>query len=55
MWDGKPAQFTLPASVLIEGRGNSGCAILLQSMKNAETPGPIIGAATLLAGPQGRL
>ncbi|AWI59220.1 DUF1223 domain-containing protein [Sinorhizobium fredii] len=55
MWDGKPAQFTLPASVLIEGRGNSGCAILLQSMKDAETPGPIIGAATLLAGPQGKL
>ncbi len=55
LWDGKPTQFTLPASVLLEGRGNSGCAILLQSMKDKETPGPIIGAATVLAGPQGKL
>ncbi|MCA1407374.1 thioredoxin family protein [Ensifer sp. IC3342] len=55
MWDGKPAEFTLPASVLIEGNGNSGCAVLLQSMKDAETPGPIVGAAAVLAGPQGKL
>ncbi|MCZ4091074.1 DUF1223 domain-containing protein [Sinorhizobium psoraleae] len=55
MWDGKPAEFTLPASVLIEGRGNSGCAILLQSMKDAETLGAIVGAAAVLAGPQGKL
>ncbi|RVO83311.1 DUF1223 domain-containing protein [Sinorhizobium medicae] len=55
MWDGKPAEFTLPASVLIEGQGNSGCAVLLQSMKDKETPGAIIGAATVLAGPQGKL
>lgn len=55
LWDGKPTQFTLPASVLLEGRGNSGCAILLQSMKDKETPGAIIGAATVLAGPQGKL
>ncbi|MCA1492986.1 DUF1223 domain-containing protein [Sinorhizobium alkalisoli] len=55
LWDGTPTQFTLPASVLIEGRGNSGCAILLQSMKDKETPGAILGAATILAGPQGKL
>lgn len=55
MWNGRPAHFTLPASVLIEGRGDSGCAILLQSMKDKETPGAIIGAATVLAGPQGKL
>ncbi|RUV79914.1 hypothetical protein EOA51_33460, partial [Mesorhizobium sp. M1A.F.Ca.IN.020.32.1.1] len=55
MWDGKPAEFTLPASVLIEGNGNSGCAVLLQSMKDAETPGAIVGAAAVLAGPQGKL
>ncbi|WEJ10020.1 DUF1223 domain-containing protein [Sinorhizobium prairiense] len=55
MWEGKPAEFTLPASVLIEGQGNSGCAVLLQSMKDKETPGAIIGAATVLAGPQGKL
>ncbi|HXV31990.1 MAG TPA: thioredoxin family protein [Sinorhizobium sp.] len=55
MWNGEPAEFTLPASVLIEGRGNSGCAVLLQSMKDKETPGAIIGAAAVLAGPQGKL
>lgn len=55
MWNGKPAQFTLPASVLIEERGNSGCAVLLQSLKDKETPGAILGAATVLAGPQGKL
>ncbi|MNU05858.1 hypothetical protein D3C86_2235560 [compost metagenome] len=55
MWDGKPATFTLPATVLTERRGKSGCAVLLQSMKDAETPGPIIGATAVLAGPQGKL
>nr|WP_312365516.1 thioredoxin family protein [Ensifer sp.] len=55
MWDGKAATFTLPATVLTEQRGKSGCAVLLQSMKDAETPGPIIGATAVLAGPQGKL
>ncbi|OCP18034.1 MULTISPECIES: thioredoxin family protein [unclassified Ensifer] len=55
MWDGKPATFTLPATVLTEQRGKSGCAVLLQSMKDAETPGAIIGATAVLAGPQGKL
>ncbi|WP_104665457.1 DUF1223 domain-containing protein [Ensifer adhaerens] len=55
MWDGQPATFTLPATVLTERPGNSGCAILLQSMKDKETPGAIIGAAAVLAGPQGKL
>jgi hypothetical protein len=48
MWDGKPASFVLPASVLNE-RENGGCAVLLQKMKDAETPGPILGAATVMA------
>lgn len=48
MWDGKPARFVLPASVLDQEK-DSGCAILLQQMKDAETPGAIVGAATLMA------
>ncbi|MDQ0318029.1 hypothetical protein QO002_000167 [Pararhizobium capsulatum DSM 1112] len=46
MWDGQPANFVLPAMVLDEAR-NGGCAVLLQRMKDGETPGPIIGATTL--------
>ncbi|WP_438751407.1 DUF1223 domain-containing protein [Pararhizobium sp. O133] len=49
MWDGKPASFVLPASILKEGE-NGGCAVLLQKMKDDETPGPILGAATVMAG-----
>jgi hypothetical protein len=48
MWDGKPANFVLPASVLNEG-DNSGCAVLLQKMKDNETPGAILGATTVMA------
>ncbi|RYE61980.1 MAG: DUF1223 domain-containing protein, partial [Oxalobacteraceae bacterium] len=48
MWDGKSARFVLPASVLDQEK-DSGCAILLQQMKDAETPGAIVGAATLMA------
>lgn len=48
MWDGKSARFVLPASVLDQEK-DSGCAVLLQRMKDAETPGAIVGAATLMA------
>lgn len=48
MWDGKETSFVLPASVLNDGE-NGGCAVLLQKMKDSETPGPIIGATTLMA------
>jgi hypothetical protein len=48
MWDGKPADFVLPASVLNEG-DNGGCAVLLQKMKDSETPGAILGATTVMA------
>ncbi|MCV9966178.1 thioredoxin family protein [Pararhizobium sp. BT-229] len=48
MWDGKPANFVLPASVLNEGE-NSGCAVLLQKMKDNETPGAILGATTVMS------
>jgi len=48
MWDGKPANFVLPASVLNDGK-NGGCAVLLQKMKDDETPGAILGATTVMA------
>jgi hypothetical protein len=48
MWDGNPANFVLPASVLSEG-DNDGCAVLLQKMKDNETPGAILGATTVMA------
>ncbi|CAN7310264.1 thioredoxin family protein [Pararhizobium sp. LjRoot255] len=48
MWDGKPASFVLPASILNEGE-NGGCAVLLQKMKDNETPGAILGATTVMA------
>lgn len=48
MWDGKPASFVLPASILNEGE-NGGCAVLLQTMKDSETPGAILGATTVMA------
>ena len=49
MWDGKPASFVLPASILDQGK-NGGCAVLLQTMKDAETPGAILGAAAVVTG-----
>ena len=49
MWDGKPASFVLPASILDQGK-NGGCAVLLQTMKDGETPGPILGAAAIVTG-----
>ena len=48
MWDGKPTNFVLPATVLDETR-NGGCAVLLQRMKDGETSGPIVGATMLEA------
>jgi len=48
MWDGKAASFVLPASVLNQGE-NGGCAVLLQKMKDSETPGAIVGATTVMA------
>jgi len=48
MWDGKSANYVLPASILNEG-DNGGCAVLLQQMKDSETPGAIVGATTVMA------
>lgn len=48
MWDGLPVDLVLPATLLTED-DNSGCAILLQRMKDGQTPGAIVGATSLLA------
>lgn len=48
MWDGQSAKFVLPASILNQEK-NSGCAVLVQRMKDAETPGAVIGAVTVAA------
>nr|WP_083639391.1 DUF1223 domain-containing protein [Xaviernesmea oryzae] len=47
MWDGKATSFVLPASVLQED-DRGGVAILVQQMKDGETPGAILGATVLI-------
>ena len=51
MWHGKPATFELPASDIAR-KGPGGCAVLLQSVTADGSPGPILGAANLPAGPK---
>ena len=46
MWEGKEMSLVLPASML-NRKGNGGCAILLQRMKSADTPGAIVGASVV--------
>ncbi|OLP56075.1 hypothetical protein BJF92_19885 [Rhizobium rhizosphaerae] len=46
MWDGTHASFVLPATVLKE-EDSGGVAILVQQMKDGDTPGPILGATVL--------
>ncbi|PTM96292.1 DUF1223 domain-containing protein [Mycoplana dimorpha] len=41
MWEGRAMSLVLPASMLND---RAGCAILLQRMKSADTPGAILGA-----------
>ncbi|WP_246752850.1 thioredoxin family protein [Sinorhizobium sp. BG8] len=48
MWEGSEANLILPAAMLAKAQ-NSGCAILLQRMRSADTPGAILGAAVLTA------
>ncbi|MFD1327738.1 DUF1223 domain-containing protein [Mycoplana ramosa] len=43
MWEGKETSLVLPAN-LLNRKGNGGCAILLQRMNTADTPGAIVGA-----------
>lgn len=46
MWEGKQMNLVLPADMLKQ-KGDGGCAILLQSMKTADTPGAILGATVI--------
>jgi len=49
MWEGKETNLVLPADMLKKKEKPGGCAVLLQRMKTADTPGAILGA-TVLAG-----
>ncbi|MCF3641323.1 thioredoxin family protein [Rhizobium sp. TRM95111] len=47
MWEGKETNLVLPAAMLAK-KENGGCAILVQRMRSADTPGAILGATVLL-------
>lgn len=47
MWEGKETNLVLPADMLRKKKKAGGCAILLQRMKTADTPGAILGATVL--------
>lgn len=47
MWEGKETNLVLPADMLKKKKKSGGCAILLQRMKTADTPGDILGAMVL--------
>ena len=47
MWEGKEANLVLPANMLKKKKKAGGCAVLLQRMKTADTPGAILGATVL--------
>ena len=47
MWEGKETNLVLPADMLKKKKKSGGCAILLQRMKTADTPGAILGATVL--------
>lgn len=50
MWDGKSLELVLPMTVMDHER-YGGCAILVQKMKSATVPGPIIGATIVTGSP----
>ena len=50
MWDGKSLELVLPMTVMDHER-YGGCAILVQKMKSATVPGPIIGASIVTDSP----
>ncbi len=50
MWDGKAMELVLPMTVMDHER-YGGCAILVQKMKSATVPGPIIGASIVTDSP----
>ena len=47
MWEGKETNLVLPADMLKKKKKSGGCAILVQRMKSADTPGAILGATVL--------
>ena len=49
MWEGAETNLVLPAAVLAR-KDKTGCAILVQRMRTADTPGAILGATLLTAG-----
>jgi hypothetical protein len=51
MWEGKETNLVLPADMLKKKKKAGGCAVLLQRMKSADTPGAILGATVLSGGP----
>jgi hypothetical protein len=50
MWEGKETNLVLPAALLAKKKKNGGCAVLLQRMRTADTPGAILGATVLTSG-----
>lgn len=47
MWEGKETNLILPADMLKKKKKSGGCAVLLQRMQTADTPGVILGATVL--------
>lgn len=47
MWEGKETNLVLPADMLKKKKKAGGCAILVQRMRTADTPGAIVGATVL--------
>jgi hypothetical protein len=47
MWEGKETNLVLPADMLKKKKKAGGCAVLLQRMRTADTPGAILGATVL--------
>jgi hypothetical protein len=47
MWEGKETNLVLPADMLKKKKKSGGCAVLLQRMRTADTPGAILGATVL--------
>ena len=47
MWEGKETNLVLPADMLKKKKKAGGCAVLIQRMKTADTPGAILGATVL--------
>lgn len=47
MWEGKETNLILPADMLKKRKRPGGCAVLLQRMRTADTPGAILGAMVL--------